>query len=210
MPNSRQHLFLFFLLAYFLTWSCWLPLAWSPSRLSDQAGLLYLLGGLGPLASALIIAAYSGGRAALNDLASRLFRWRVHPIWYLLAVLLIPVLVLLANYAAALILNTHLKPPRWSEMLSLFALLTIMISIEEVGWRGFAIPPTCNFITAPSPPASSSASSGPPGTFPSSGSKPIAASTAAGSSALPNSSGDYSSNKAAARRSLLNKFRTIY
>src|SRR5690348_12041539 len=101
MRDPRKQLVLYFLLAYLISWSCWIPLAWAPRRPANPAGVLYLLGGLGPGASAVLVAASCGGRPALADLLRRLVRWRVRPLWYLLAGGLIPALVVLATCAAA-------------------------------------------------------------------------------------------------------------
>ncbi len=131
---------LYFLLAYLFSWSCWIPLAGAARRASDSTGGLYLLGGLGPVAAALLTAACSGGRPALADLLRRLTRWRVRPVWYLLAGGLIPALVLLAAGAAALAGGGRVVPPRGLETVLVFGFLTAVIAVEEVGWRGFALP----------------------------------------------------------------------
>jgi len=71
----------FFVLAFGVTWAVWVPRA---------AGLP--MGAVGQAwtwapAAAAILAALTGGRAALRDLGARLVRWRVGWRWYAVVVL---------------------------------------------------------------------------------------------------------------------------
>lgn len=140
MRDPCKQLVLYFLLAYLISWSCWIPLAWAPHPATNLHGPLYLLGGCGPMASAFLMAACFGGRAVAADLLRRSFRWRVGLRWYVLACLMIPALALLANGATALAGGAWFTPLLGLEMVLVFIFLAAMIPIEEIGRRGFALP----------------------------------------------------------------------
>lgn len=122
----------FFVLAYGISW-----------------GTFLVLGGpflfpFGPFLAALITAAMTGGRRGLKDLAIRCLRWRVNPIWYVVA-LGLPVVITLTIVYLHVLLGAQ-TPSIWSlgTWLGVSALLpAAMIDApleEETGWRGFALP----------------------------------------------------------------------
>ena len=98
----------------------------------------------GPLIAALIVALLAGGRRELWALLRQLARWRVHPIWYAIALLgpfvLAGLTALLAIAAGAPVRGTGAYSD-WRSI-GLFFLSTVIIVglFEEVGWRGFALP----------------------------------------------------------------------
>jgi membrane protease YdiL (CAAX protease family) len=147
LPQSRTAgwatLAAFFALAYALTWACWLPLAAAgPTDLPPSAETLATLGQFGPLLAALVVAGAAGG---LRDLVRRFARWRVNPVWFGLALLLPPVLVLAAIVAHAVVTGLWLDV-RWSAATHnlgpqfLYVLLLGGPLGEEPGWRGFGLP----------------------------------------------------------------------
>lgn len=90
------------------------------------------------------------GKAGFIELVSRLFLWRVHIKWYLIALLAPVALEFLAILTHGLIGDTTPAMPfvDWIRMLPaqlpglfLFLLmLMILASGEELGWRGYALP----------------------------------------------------------------------
>ena len=101
-------------------------------------------GAFGPLIAAVIVALLAGGLRELRALLGQLLRWRVHPIWAVIA-LLGP--FVLPAAAAALTVATGAPAPNleaYTDWLAIGALLISTIIIvglfEEVGWRGFALP----------------------------------------------------------------------
>src|SRR5215213_4701601 len=133
MSAVRRHpLITFFVLAYALSW--W-PLPFG-SFLA-----------LGPLVAALIVLAITEGWAGLQDLGSRMIRWRVGWIWYAVAIGL-PLGVHLLTVA----LNVGLGAgaPLLAQFTPLFGIIVVfalrLVSPldvplgEEPGWRGFALP----------------------------------------------------------------------
>jgi uncharacterized protein len=121
----------FFILAYAITWAG-IPFGWFFT--------------FGPLLAALIVVALTQGKARLREWGSRLIRWRVGWVWYVLAIT-----VPLAVLAAALSINLSLGagPASLAQLapgsiVLIFAVRLINPSdgplAEEPGWRGFAQP----------------------------------------------------------------------
>ena len=133
MSELRRHpLITFFVLTYALTW-------WAVP-----------FGGFipaGPLLAAIIVIPITQGWAALRDLGSRMIRWRVGWIWYVVAIGL-PLTVLLV--AVALNVALGAGAPSLAQISPLSSLITVFALRlinpldgpmgEEPGWRGFALP----------------------------------------------------------------------
>jgi CAAX protease family protein len=93
------------------------------------------------------------GRSGLKAYFSRIVRWRVGLKWYAIALLLPPVLHLVAfglNIASGAARPTTLQWPAWTVILAAFfgqGFLVIALA-EEPGFRGFALP---RFLTSRTP-----------------------------------------------------------
>jgi membrane protease YdiL (CAAX protease family) len=104
------------------------------------------LGAFGPMVAAVVLTAQEGGRAGLRSLLSRVVRWRVAPVWYVVA-LLGPIVLTLGAMALQLVVFSG-QPPSLGAMvgalptvlaLSVYMLIQVGIG-EEIGWRGYALP----------------------------------------------------------------------
>lgn len=84
----RRHvLACFFVLAYALSWADWLPMALAGKRVGTfPGGPTHLLGLLGPMIAALLVASITGGPAKLRELAARMIR--IPKIWAVVLVVL--------------------------------------------------------------------------------------------------------------------------
>jgi uncharacterized protein len=134
----RHPLAIFFVLTF--------AISWLPSLITFMIpGFSMLIFAAGPSVAAFIVAAIEG-KTALQELWSRVVRWRVGWGWYAVA-LLSP----LPFYLAAVGLNTMLGAPaptavQWAAWPSLFTILASFLFIpllgswEEGGWRGYALP----------------------------------------------------------------------
>jgi uncharacterized protein len=133
---ARHDLVLYFVLAYLLSWALWPLVILNPTSSP--------LVPFGPLIAAVIVALLAGGRHELWALLRQLGRWRVHPLWYVIA-LLGP--FVLAGLTAALAVAAG-APVRgagdytnWRAITFFFFSTVIIVGLfEEVGWRGFALP----------------------------------------------------------------------
>jgi membrane protease YdiL (CAAX protease family) len=141
MSLIRRHpLISFLVLAYALSWWIWILYAFEITFLGP-------IFALGPFLAAIIVTAFTRGRAGLRALLSRMVRWRVGLKWYA-AALGIPVAV----YLFALSLNvlfgarasTAEQLASWYLIFPLFA-YSLLFPLsgafgEELGWRGYALP----------------------------------------------------------------------
>ena len=139
---ARHPLTGYFLLTFALSWS-WLVLALGVLDL--PMGAAATVGSfVGPSASAFVMAATTGGRAAVLDLLRRFVRWRVSPRWYLLALLCWPALFVLAALAQPGGSDAFRLPePAFVlQFLGMFLFILVLGGPlgEEPGWRGFALP----------------------------------------------------------------------
>ena len=76
---ARHDLLLFFVLAYLLSWALWPLVILNPTSSP--------LVPFGPLIAAVVVSLLAGGRRELWTLVRQLTRWRVHLIWYVIALL---------------------------------------------------------------------------------------------------------------------------
>ena len=143
------------LLAYTMSWICWLPLAFSHQIVHVGGWPTHLPGLLGPAVAAVAVTGMATGRAGTRDLLARLTHWRIGW-WWLVALSPLALLGLgLAGAAAA-----GQSPPRWGDFgringfptwgpLTVLALLIVVNGLgEETGWRGF-LQPTLQRVLPP-------------------------------------------------------------
>jgi membrane protease YdiL (CAAX protease family) len=92
---------------------------------------------------AFLVTGVIDGRAGVADLLRRSSRWRFGPAWWLLAVLVVPVGVLLLGVALFGHVPSEAGTTTWLRLLSAYlvelgiALVTVQLC-EEIGWTGFA------------------------------------------------------------------------
>lgn len=151
----RHPLVAFFVLAYAASWLAWVPYVLSADgfgvlgfRFPELLGNTQLAGILpgayiGPLGSALVVTAITGGREGLRQWRQRLFRVRVRWYWYLIVLSGVPILLvggtlLLPGAVAGLRAPSVLIAAAYLPML-VVQVLTTGLS-EEPGWRDFALP----------------------------------------------------------------------
>ena len=133
---ARHELVLFFVLAFLLSWAIWPLMLLNP----DSSPLVPI----GPLLAALIVTALVGGWRGVAASMRQLGRWRVNPLWYLVA--LIGPFVLTGLAGAAAVAAGAPSPgfgvySDWSGIVTSLVATAVIIGIfEEVGWRGFALP----------------------------------------------------------------------
>jgi len=148
---NRNSLWLYFVLAYAISWSCMIPVALSAQGLVkwQVPYAFYYLASFGPMLSALLITGKTEGTAGIRRLLGRLLIWRVGS-GYLAFTLLAP----FALFVLAVILN-RLVLGSWPDLsllgradylpylgpLGVFGVWLLTYGLgEEVGWRGFALP----------------------------------------------------------------------
>jgi membrane protease YdiL (CAAX protease family) len=148
-PTTRHSLLLFFVLAYALSWAVEIPLALRARGLiaAPIPWSLHYLAAYGPLLAAIIVTGLTDGREGLRALGGRMLKWRVRPVWWLVAfaplvlyALLALVLRFIPGQGAGL---AGLGQIDFLPNLGAGALLVWFLTFglgEETGWRGFALP----------------------------------------------------------------------
>jgi membrane protease YdiL (CAAX protease family) len=141
-----MYLILFFAAAYALAW-----LAFAVPILASR-GLILLpapetvfitLATLGIGFAGIGMAALESGGAGVRALLAQVIRWRVHPVWYVAAVLgpaLFPAGAFLLGLASG---NPPIPTPSVQVWLSIPLVLVaffVPALLEEIGWRGYALP----------------------------------------------------------------------
>jgi CAAX protease family protein len=100
---------------------------------------------LGPAISGLLMTALVDGRAGFRDLGTRLRRWRVGAKWYVVALVLAPVIGLVVGLGLSLFSPSYLPgiftvADKASRLIMNFSMAVITGICEEIGWTGFATP----------------------------------------------------------------------
>lgn len=133
----------FTLVAYLISWSFW-----SISNFLDVSELsfnvLFILGGFGPFLSAIIMIRIIKGKNEIKPWLKNIFKIRVGGKWYLLA-LLLPLLLLLLSIIIMRFIGRYELDFSMIAPLSAYPILFLYVFFigggqEEPGWRGFALP----------------------------------------------------------------------
>ncbi|MCX7522623.1 type II CAAX endopeptidase family protein [Microbacterium sp. STN6] len=140
---KRHPLLVFFVLAFLLPWLVW------GTTIAENAGMLSwhipqsLAFWLGLTIATYTAAALTGGWPAVKDLLLRLIRVRVAVWWYAAALLLTPVLALVAGSLGALVGQPALAGvalPVSGLAGALLLNIWMWLITEETAWRGYALP----------------------------------------------------------------------
>ena len=135
-------IWLFFLLALLVSWAIWIPMFF---LIPENAQLpLLLLGGFGPLLSAIIVIWTKEGKTALKQWLRETFGLRINLIWYLVGGLFLPFGIALLHHSQYLIAggkSAFTFNQVWGIYIAkLFSTALLAGGNEEPGWRGFATP----------------------------------------------------------------------
>jgi len=140
-PFIRRRPFLSFAIAaYAFSWTVWFIAFWMP--IPSASLVLYHLAGFGPLIAALFVLRMQG--RSLRRWLRSLFKWRLHPGWYLFAlgwpILLVATVSLLYTLFGNSLDFTLLPDRVVSYLPYLLFLALVGGGNEEPGWRGLGLP----------------------------------------------------------------------
>ncbi|MGQ9866741.1 MAG: CPBP family glutamic-type intramembrane protease, partial [Pseudanabaenaceae cyanobacterium] len=137
----------YFILAYGISWAVQIPLALKAQGLS-QAPIsfsIHYLAGYGPMFSAVIVTWLTDGVDGLRELWRRMLKWRVQPLWWLVAISPLVLYGMVSLHLAqrqdmpwTMLGQVDFLPNMGFGTFFLW-LLTYGMG-EEMGWRGFALP----------------------------------------------------------------------
>ena len=146
---ARHPLVFYFLIAFAFSWLMFLPGVLTYYGVlnvsSSIIGLMGIAGLLGPSLSGFIMTGITEGKAGIRRLLRRIVLWRVGLLWYLFALLGIPVVMVLATIIfrpGALESFQTLAPLSLVPYLSAFVFMVLIGGplFEEPGWSGFTLP----------------------------------------------------------------------
>lgn len=135
----------YYIITFVISWGGFV-LAAGPGGLSSPNWMAapsfpFMVGAMlaGPTIAGLSMIGVTSGRAGLRELGSRLLKWRVGVVWYLVALLVAPVLSLIALRALGLTSPIFTAEDKALVLVpGIVAGMTVIF--EETGWTGFAIP----------------------------------------------------------------------
>jgi len=108
-----------------------------------STAVIALLMLLVPSTMAVLCAGLVEGREGISSLLKKLFQWRIDFKWYLVAILM-PVGIILASGVLAFLLDwsstVQISIPTSSQLIANFFLILLVAVLEELGWRGYALP----------------------------------------------------------------------
>jgi len=141
---QKRPLLTFFLLTFLISWIGWgFQLAFALRWISFHSVGFSILAGLGPAIAAIILTVILSGLKSLGRLLGAFFRKGAKWIWFLLALVLQPLITLITLGLERLFsLGTFdfAAFPGVLTFLSFFAAMLVANIWEEIGWRGFALP----------------------------------------------------------------------
>ena len=146
---ARHPLVFYFLIAFVFSWLMFLPPVLTYYGVLNVApsvfGVLGIAGLLGPSLSGFIMTAATEGGAGIRRLLRRIVLWRVGLVWYLFALIGLPLVMVLATIIVrpgALESFQTLAPLSVLPYLSAFVFMVLVGGplFEEPGWSGFAQP----------------------------------------------------------------------
>jgi membrane protease YdiL (CAAX protease family) len=101
---------------------------------------LFILAVYAPAIAALVLVGSSAGLSGLGRFLSRLLLWRAPPFWILFLLLGFPAIF----FAGALLKGNASSAPMFTQSASMLlpaiGFMLILGPVEEIGWRGFALP----------------------------------------------------------------------
>lgn len=137
----RYRLTAYFLIALAVSWvvvAVWVATGWPVTFWT----IIFIT--LGPFVSSFIMTWLTQGTPGVRVLLWRLIKWRVPPLWYTVALLGIPLIMILGMLPlpGAVASFDPLTAATWAGYPWMYLLVTFLGGpfFEEPGWRGFALP----------------------------------------------------------------------
>ncbi len=147
---SKQHpLTVYFFLTFIISWSVFIPLAFIKHGIIQLSVPfpIYYFASFGPFLAAFITTGLIGGSEALKELFSRILKWRVQSVWWIVSfspLLLLAISIVILRFVNGEWFDLNLTGqvefmPNLGVGAFFLWLFTYGIG-EETGWRGFALP----------------------------------------------------------------------
>jgi uncharacterized protein len=143
---ASKQLFLFLLIVFGLAWSLFALFVfatdWVVATFGELSGRhpLFILAVYAPAIAALMLTGLTAGRSGVVRFLSRLLLWRASPWWYVFLLSGFPAI----SFTGAALKGNAMTAPMFTEsavmLLPMIGFMAILGPVEEIGWRGFALP----------------------------------------------------------------------
>ncbi len=148
----KQHqVALYFIMTFAISWGCIILIIGIDGILGikpvseEQLPFVYLATLTGPSIAGIVMTALVYGRAGFSDLRSRLFKLRVNIRWYVIALIMTPIV-----FGGVILILSMISSEYYPAILISDEKVSLVISgilagllvgiLEELGWTGFVIP----------------------------------------------------------------------
>lgn len=101
---------------------------------------LFILAVYSPAIAAITVVLWSGGIQGLRRYLSRMFLWRCSSYWYAFVIFGIPLIYFTGAVAKGNLFATPLPFATPRQALAAMAFMLVLGPVEELGWRGIALP----------------------------------------------------------------------
>jgi hypothetical protein len=101
---------------------------------------LFILAVWAPAISAILLVLGHGGLPGLRRFLKRLLLWRAPVGWYLLLLIGLPAIPFLGAALSGTLTREALVQPPLPDLLAMIGFMLILGPVEELGWRGYALP----------------------------------------------------------------------
>ncbi len=101
---------------------------------------LFILAVYSPAIAALVLVPRHWGVSGLRAFLSRLLLWRVEKVWYWFIGLVVPGLFYAGAWLKGIATSEYFPDQSWTHIVSAMAFMLVLGPVEEIGWRGFALP----------------------------------------------------------------------
>ena len=125
------------LFALFLVATDWIESTFGPLSGSHP---LFILAVYAPAIAALVLLGLTTGKEGIGRFLARLFLWRASPAWYAFLLLGFPAIAFTGAALKGNVMTAPLFTESVSALLPLIGFMAILGPVEELGWRGFALP----------------------------------------------------------------------
>lgn len=142
---KKYPLLSYFVLTFILAWIFWtIPIFLSIGLYQNEAIKSFFgFGVCVPIITAVLFTALLYGKEGVKRLISRCSLRRIHIKWFLASAFIMILISLLTVLLHGIVFGNPGNANQWYSFIDFFSILPIMIFfslLEEVGWRGFALP----------------------------------------------------------------------
>ena len=145
-PTDKHLIIAFLAITFSITWTIIGSYVFFPAWMEQHFGLisgshpLFVVATWAPAIASLTLLLRYRGISGIYSLLSRLLIWRCSLSWWLLILLVIPLIFMIGSLIKGGELFVATTQSEWFSVLPVFFMMLFLGPIEELGWRGFLQP----------------------------------------------------------------------